>query len=354
MKAKQIGYYLIPNIKISKTKYIRWRKISKKLNLSKKANQRLDWIIYYYAKSNKNASLTCRHFGITRSKWYFWFKRFDESNLRTLEDDSTSPNKKRQPEYTGLQYERVVRIRKKRIRYGKVKILKIYKDIHPEDKNISEWKVQYIIQVSKLYYHPKKAFRTANKRKKAINKKRIAELKKKPKNGYLLALDSVVRIINGQRRYIITAIDTYSKVAYARMYSSHGSACTEDFLIRLNYLLDGKIDNILTDNGSEFQKHFERACQKLGLDRYYSRIRQPKDNPVCERFNRTLNEEFIQLGNSTSNITIFNSNLTEWLAEYNFYRPHQTLEYMTPIGFTQKWGKVSKMYSSNTGYLTRK
>jgi len=311
MKAKQLGYYLIPNINISKTKYIRWKKISKKLNLSKKANQRLDWIIYYYTKSNKNASLTCRHFGITSTKWYFWFKRFDESNLRTLEDNSTSPNKKRQPEYTDLQYERIVKLRKKFIRYGKVKLLIIYKDIYPEDTNISEWKVQCIIQVSGLYYHPKKAFRTANKRKKALSKKRIAELKKKPKNGYLLALDSVVRIINGQRRYIITAIDTYSKVAYARMYSSHGSACTEDFLIRLNYLLNGKIDNILTDNGSEFQKHFERACQKLGLDRYYSRIRQPKDNPVCERFNRTLNEEFIQLGNSTSNITIFNSNLTE-------------------------------------------
>jgi hypothetical protein len=94
-KAKQVGYYLIPNINISKTKYIRWKKTSKKLNLSKKANQRLDWIIYYYTKSNKNTSLTCRHFGITRSKWYFWFKRFDESNLRTLEDNSTSPNKKK-------------------------------------------------------------------------------------------------------------------------------------------------------------------------------------------------------------------------------------------------------------------
>lgn len=36
MKAKQVGYYPIPNIKISKTKYIRWKKISKKLNLSRK------------------------------------------------------------------------------------------------------------------------------------------------------------------------------------------------------------------------------------------------------------------------------------------------------------------------------
>ena len=348
MKAKQIGYYLIPNIKISKTKYIRWKKISKKLNLSKKAKQRLDWIIYYYTKANKNASLTCRHFGIARSKWYFWFNKFDETNLRTLEDESTAPISTRQKEYTNLQYERIIKIRKKHIRYGKVKILTIYKDTYPEDKNISDWKIQCIIKVSGLYYHPKKTAKIANKRRKSQNKKRIAELKKKPKNGYLVALDTVVRIINGQRRYIITAIDNYSKIAYARMYNSHSSISTEDFLIRLNYLLNSKIDNILTDNGSEFQKHFEEACKKLDLNRYYSRVRQPKDNAICERFNRTLNEEFIQLGNSTPNVKIFNEKLTEWLVEYNFHRPHQSLDYMTPVGFTQKYSKVSKKYSSST------
>ena len=59
----------------------------------------------------------------------FWFKRFDESNLRTLEDSSTSPNKKRQPEYTDLQYERIVKLRKKFIRYGKVKIILFVKGL---------------------------------------------------------------------------------------------------------------------------------------------------------------------------------------------------------------------------------
>ncbi len=158
----------------------------------------------------------------------------------------------------------------------------------------------------------------------------------------------IIRNINGQRRYIITAIDKYSKLAYARMYNSHSSFCTQDFLIRLNYLLNNKIKNIQTDNGSEFQKYFDRACQKLSLDRYYSRIRSPKDNVVCERFNRTLKEEFIQLGNNSSNIKIFNRNLTNWLVEYNFYRPHQSLEYMSPVNFTQKYSKVSKMWSSST------
>ncbi len=204
--------------------------------------------------------------------------------------------------------------------------------------------------MSGLYYHPKKAFKTANKRKKAINKKRIAELKKKPKQGYLIALDTIVRIIQGQRRYIITAIDAYSKIAYARMYNSHSSIQAEDFLMRLSYLLGSRMENILTGNGSEFQRHFEKACQKLGLNRYYSRVRQPKDNPICERFNRTLKEEFICLGNLTTDVKSFNTRLTNWLIEYNFYRPHQSLGYMTPIGFAQKYAKVSKRWSSNTFY----
>ena len=50
----------------------------------------------------------------------------------------------------------------------------------------------------------------------------------------------------------------------------------------------------------------------------------------------------------STDINAFNTNLTKWLVEYNFHRPHQTLEYMTPIAFTQKYSKVSNMYSSST------
>ena len=348
MKAKTSGFYLISNTKIVKNKYERWKKVVKVLKLSKNANQRLSWIIYYYTKTNQNTSLTCRHFGITRSKWYFWFNRFNENNLRTLETNSTAPIRKRQREYTNIQYERTVKIRKGFVRYGKIKILDRYEKIYPDNNNISLWKVQCIIQDSGIYYNPKKKERTVNKRLKTDNKRRIQELKKKPKAGYLVCLDTIVRNINGQRRYIVTAIDKHSKIAYAKMYNSHSSNCTKDFLIRLNYLLNDKIENIQTDNGSEFQKHFSKACKKLNLDRYYSRVRTPKDNAICERFNRTLKEEFIQLGNLTDDVNIFNKNLTNWLIEYNFHRPHQTLKYMTPIGFTQKYSKVSKKYSSNT------
>jgi transposase InsO family protein len=348
MKAKQIGFFLVRELKLSKSKYERWPKIAKELKLSKKACQRLSWMIYYETEAKWNTQLTCRHFDIPRSIWYYWRKRFDEKNLRTLEDEFRAPKKTRQKEYTDLQYERIVLLRKKHIRYGKVKLLKIYKKKYPDDKRISDWKIQCIIEISGLYYNAKKQSQANKKRQKAQQKKRITELKKKPKTGYLVCLDTIVRYCNGQKRYILTAIDKYAKVAYARMYNNHSSLSAKDFLERLSYLLDGKFENLQTDNGSEFLKHFEEACNQLKVPHYFSRTRTPKDNSVCERFNRTLQEEFIALGNMTTDIGIFNRNLTDWLIEYNFNRPHQTLDYLTPIEFTQKYSKVSKMYSSNT------
>jgi len=69
---------------------------------------------------------------------------------------------------------------------------------------------------------------------------------------------------------------------------------------------------------------------------------------VDERFNRTLKEEFIAMGNATADVVSFNRNLTEWLIEYAFVRPHQTLGYDTPWEFYQKTNKVLPMYPSRT------
>ena len=350
MKAKRIGYYLIAELKLSKNKYERWEKVTTELKLSKKARQRLEWMIYYETMAKKNAKLTCRHFAIARSLWYYWRKRFDETNLRTLEDEFKAPKNTRKKEYTNVQYERVVLLRKEHIRYGKMKLLKLYQKSYPKDKTISSWKIQCIIKISGIYYHAKKQSQINKKRRKSQQKKRITELQKKPKTGFLVCLDTIIRHYNGQKRYIITAIDKYAKIAYARMYHNHSSLSTADFLERLVYLLDGKFENLQTDNGSEFLRYFEEACIQLKVPHYFSRTRTPKDNPECERFNRTLQEEFIALGNMTDNVDVFNRNLTNWLIEYNFNRPHQTLDYLTPIEFTQKYAKVSKMYSSNTHY----
>ena len=173
-------------LNISFNKYELWQKTAKVLNLSKEALRRLEWIIYYYEKADQNTSLTCRHFHIYRSQWYYWFKRFDETNLRTLEDESRAPNHTRQKEYTPLQYERMVKLRRQYIRYGKTKLFKLYQKLYPSDITMSEWKAQCIIQRAGIYYHAQKQAKINRKRQKSQKKKRITELKKKPKTGFLI------------------------------------------------------------------------------------------------------------------------------------------------------------------------
>ena len=69
----------------------------------------------------------------------------------------------------------------------------------------------------------------------------------------------------------------------------------------------------------------------LGIQRYFSRVRTPKDNPEAERFNQTLEYEWLYDGNLTTNCDKFNPAVTDWLIEYNFNRPHQALDYLTPM-----------------------
>lgn len=179
-------------------------------------------------------------------------------------------------------------------------------------------------------------------------RKKITELQRKPLSGFLVCLDAIMRYWQGSKRYILTAIDRHTKVAFARMYATHTSASAGDFLRRLHLLLDGRIENVQTDNGCEFHLRFEAACEKLGLAHYWSRAKTPKDNAVNERFNRTLQEEFLSLGSMTVDISVFNRKLTEWLVEYNFRRPHQALGYLPPINFMAKYHNVLPMYPPST------
>jgi len=247
-----------------------------------------------------------------------------------------------------LRYQRFLALRREYIRYGKFKLLGKYREKHPEDTNISDWKIQCMIIEAGTYHKPVKQAKINRKRQRAQKKKRITELKQRKITGFLLCVDTMVKYWRSKKRYILTAIDKYGKIAFARMYTAHSSYNSRDFPHRLHYLLDGKIENIQTDNGSEFQGYFQKACQELNIPRYYSRIKTPKDNAVNERFNRTLKEEFIQLGNMTDDTVLFNQRLTEWLIEYNFKRPHQTLDYMSPINFSYKYHKVLPMYPSST------
>jgi len=345
---KNRHYYFFPAKPIILlNKYERWKRMAKSMGLSKKACLRLEWIIYYETKAENNVSLTTRHFGISRKTFYKWYNRFqDGQNISGLEDKDKAPRNTRQREITPLQEQRIISLRKQYIRENKFNIAIYYQREHQE--KISSWKVQKVIEKYNLYYHPQKAAQTRRKKQRAVKKKRITELKRKKRSGFLIQVDTIVIWWNGTKRYIITAIDVFSKIAFTHFYPTHSSYNAADFLLRLNYLFQGKIENIQTDNGSEFAKYFERACIYLGIEHFFSRNRTPKDNACIERFNRTLQEQHLQIEGFTPDISLANQRLTEWLIHNDFEKPHQSLGYLTPFKFHQKYHKVLPMYPSCT------
>jgi len=340
------GFYFKVKNRGLLTKHERWKKIADLLKLSKAAKLRLEWIIYYHDKSKENARLTCRYYGISPKTFYKWFNRFDEENLKTLESQSKAPLNKRKPEYTPHEVQRIIALRLKYPTLGRDKLVPVYLDEYFEE--IKPWSARRITHDFKLF-----ALRAIkNNRQKAqshvIARKRITELEKKPFTGFLLELDSIVIYFADEKRYILTAIDYHSRFAFAWMYKSHSSKWAADFLKRLVLLFGGRIENIHIDNGSEFKKDFEKAAQELHIELYHARPHQAKDKPIIERFNGILQQEFVDLGNLTLDVEIFNRSLLDWIIFYNFKRPHHSLKLKRPIDYVNMKTKVLPMYSPIT------
>ena len=339
-KPKELRFRLYAQDRPLMNKYDRWRRQAELLKLSKQAKQKLEWFIYYYSKAGEKALTTCRYFGIGKTAFYKWLSVFDETNLKALEEGSRAPVNRRAHALEPIIEQRIIGLRKLHPEYGKMKLQALYQFHYHE--YISSWQCQLVIEKYKLQRRADKTNR--NFRKQSISKRRIQTLTKQSKPGFLVAFDSIEINWNGKRVYIVTAIDTVSKIAWARAYTSHTSATTKDLFQRLYVLVFGRISNALQDNGSEFEKYFQQLLASMDIPQYFSRVKTPKDNPVCERFNRTVKSEFLRMGNMTSDLKELNKRLTQWLVKYNFYRPHQTLKYLTPIAYYTQY--LQKEYLS--------
>ncbi|MCM8760248.1 MAG: integrase core domain-containing protein, partial [Candidatus Omnitrophica bacterium] len=303
--------------------------------LSKAGKQRLEWI--RKAEKWENVSKVCRYYGISGKTFYKWKRRYELFGIGGLEDRSRAPHRKKQSEITREEVLRIIKLRKQYIRYGPKKIAVIYRRQYGE--RISSWKIYRVIRKYNLYWEPVKNEKLRRKRKLAQKRKRITELKNKDIKEFLFQLDTKVMWCYGSKRYIFSAIEKNTKFAFSRMYKNNSSYSGRDFLLRLYYLVNKEFFYIQSDNGGEFGKYFQEMCKELNIAHYFSRPRTPKDNAEIERFNRTLEEEFLQMGNYIADTGTFNKLLTEWLIEYNFNRPHQSLGYLTPMEFLEMKGE---------------
>lgn len=157
--------------------------------------------------------------------------------------------------------------------------------------------------------------------------------------GDLLQLDGVLTFVGNLRRYTFTGVDLVSRWAFSKTYPSASSRNGADFLQELLSAAPFTVTRIQTDNGSEFMKEFGELVEQVPLVHFHNWVKQPKFQGWVERFNRTIQEEFLDwhhelLGGSPD---IVNQHLSIWLTFYNTKRVHRSLggagQRLTPLQY---------------------
>ena len=154
--------------------------------------------------------------------------------------------------------------------------------------------------------------------------------------GYLGSQDTYyVGTIKGVGRiYQQTFIDTYSKNAQAKLYSTKDAITAADLLndrvLPLYEEHDIRLLRIMTDRGTEYCGKIENHPYQLYLDledidHTRTKTKSPQTNGICERFHRTIQEEFYSIifrKKIFSSIEEIQKELDLWLDWYNNERTH--------------------------------
>jgi len=150
--------------------------------------------------------------------------------------------------------------------------------------------------------------------------------------GQVVALDTFyVGSLKGVGRiYQMTGIDLYSRYGWAQLYTNKSAASSINFVeerVIPQLFVNGiTIESILTDNGTEF---IDRRFRAMLVDYNIKHTRIPKGKPMCngycERFQRTILEEFYQpifRKKFFRSLDALQQDLATYLTYYNFQRPH--------------------------------
>jgi transposase InsO family protein len=154
--------------------------------------------------------------------------------------------------------------------------------------------------------------------------------------GYLGAQDTFyVGTLKGVGRiYQQTFIDTYSKYGFAKLYDRKVALVAAEILNdRVVPFFEEKeipLLRVLTDRGTEYcgqreYHEYELYLSVENIEHTKTKARHPQTNGICERFNKTVLNEFYQVAfrkNLYTSIDQLQKDLDNWMREYNEERPH--------------------------------
>lgn len=137
------------------------------------------------------------------------------------------------------------------------------------------------------------------------------------------------------RIYQQTFVDTYSKVAFAKLYTTKTPIAAADLLNdRVLPFFEAKqvpLLRLLTDRGSEYcgkveQHEFQLYLAVNDIDHSRTKAQSPQTNGICERFHKTILNEFYQVTfrkKIYASLEELQSDLDAWIDSYNHERTHQ-------------------------------
>lgn len=354
-------------------------------SMSKAAQFRLKVIEFSNKYSVKAASDA---FNVSRATIYRWKKLLKDSNgkLNSLIPKSRKPKRLRKMTVDPEIVLFIRNIREKHPRIGKEKIKPLL-DRYCKDRNIKTVSISTIGRIIRRYdlryplssivadYHNPNSNWAKNKATKKQTRNRSREkVRHSPLNkglGYI-EIDTIVKFINGIKRYVYNAVDVSTRFAFSYAYKSKSSKNALDFFKKVESVYPGNIDGlglkstskstnisqlqpypitaVQTDNGSEYLGMFDNYLKDKHIKHLFIYPKHPKINGYIERANRTLEEEFIDYNLSllSDDINTFNSELIEYLIWYNTERPHHSLNNLSPMAFMIKYYLKSQMYWTYT------
>lgn len=300
--------------------------------ISDKAKERVR-ILAFWERYGTEA--TTEAFGVSKRTLERWQKALTEGQgkLEALNLKSTAPKRRRSRQVVSAVKNLIIELRSNHPRLGKDKLHALLVEegytgsVSTVGRILKDLKKQGLLpNPIPLSFHARGGI---HRQKTKLYKKKL----RRPQSVRVLELDTVVRFIDGTKRYILTAIDTDTRSAFAGVYTNHGSLSASDFLKRCVEVLPNCPSHIQTDNGSEFAKYFNQTATSFGLTHYHTYPRTPKMNAHVERFNRTLSEEWIVYHRSTlrDDVPRANQLLIDYLLWYNTKRPHSALGLKSPF-----------------------
>ncbi len=306
-------------------------------------------ILVFWEKHGLEATLDA--FPVKRSTLYAWKKRWEAGGkkIEALNELSRAPCIKRKRLWPPEAVAELRRLREVHPNLGGEKLFPLLQEFCLS-RNLSCPKprvIGYLISdLGGLRTFPQKISHFGKVKK--ANRQKVL---RKPRDfrpeypGHLVALDTVERFVDGCRRYVITFEDIYTRFSFTWGTKSHASLAAAEFfaLCRRVFPHSYNFLYVLTDNGSEFKKHFAEELRRLHLVHFHTYPKTPKMNAHLERFNRTVQEEFIDYNaNLLKNPDDFNRKLMDYLVFYNTERVHHAFRNkLSPIQFMLQWSKAN-------------